>query len=160
MLDSGGIVKGMFGDILASVLSEHESFAVDAAGDVRFGGAGLVTRPVRIASPFDELVLHTFDLVRGAVATSGIGKRSWLDADGHPAHHLLDPSTGRPAFTGVVQATALAPSGVEAEWRSKAALLSGAARARGRLPHGGLVVYDDGTFEVIGPRLSAEEAVA
>jgi FAD:protein FMN transferase len=160
MLDSGGIVKGMFGDILASVLSEHEGFAVDAAGDVRFGGAGLVTRPVRIASPFDESVLHVFDLVSGAVATSGIGKRSWLDADGHPAHHLLDPSTGRPAFTGVVQVTALASSGVEAEWRSKAALLSGAARARGRLPHGGLVVYDDETFEVIGPRSLTEDAVA
>ena len=160
MLDSGGIVKGMFGDILASVLSKHESFAVDASGDVRFGGTGLVTRPVRIASPFDQSVLHVFELRSGAVATSGIGKRSWLDSDGHPAHHLLDPSTGRPAFTGVVQATALAPSGVEAEWRSKAALLSGAARARGRLPYGGLIAYDDETFEVIGTHSPGEDAVA
>jgi thiamine biosynthesis lipoprotein len=150
-LDSGGIVKGMFGDILAAVLGKHESFAVDAAGDVRFGGSGSLLRPIRVASPFDESVLHVFELVRGAVATSGIGKRSWLDADGGPAHHLLDPATGRPAFTGVVQVTALAPTGVQAEALSKAALLSGPDRARARLTYGGVVVYEDETFEVIDP---------
>ena len=45
--------------------------------------------------------------------------------------------------------TALAPSAVEAESLSKAALLSGPAAARGWLAHGGVVVYDDGTFEVV-----------
>ena len=159
-LDSGGIVKGMFGDILAAVLSKHESFAVDAAGDVRFGGAGSLLRPIRVASPFDESVLHVFKLQAGAVATSGIDKRSWLDAEGHPAHHLLDPATGRPAFTGVVQVTALAPSGVQAEALSKAALLSGPDRAGARLPHGGVVVYDDETFDVIDPPGLAREAVS
>jgi thiamine biosynthesis lipoprotein len=158
-LDSGGIVKGMFGDILAAVLGKHESFAVDAAGDVRFGGSGSLLRPIRVASPFDESVLHVFALVRGAVATSGIGKRSWLDADGRPAHHLLDPATGRPAFTGVVQVTALAPTGVQAEALSKAALLSGPDRATGQLSYGGLVVYEDETFEVIDPDGLAGEAV-
>jgi FAD:protein FMN transferase len=150
-LDSGGIVKGMFGDILAAVVGKHESFAVDAAGDVRFGGSGSLLRPIRVASPFDESVLHVFALVRGAVATSGIGKRSWLDADGRPAHHLLDPATGRPAFTGVVQVTAFAPTGVQAEALSKAALLSGLDRAAGQLNYGGVVVYEDETFEVIDP---------
>ena len=55
---------------------------------------------------------------------AGSAARSWLDARGRPAHHLLDPATGRPAFTGVVQATALAPTALEAEWRAKAAVLS------------------------------------
>ncbi len=159
-LDSGGIVKGMFGDILAAVLSQHESFAIDAAGDVRFGGSGSLLRPIRVASPFDESVLHVFELRQGAVATSGIGKRSWLDNDGRPAHHLLDPATGRPAFTGVVQVTALAPTGVGAEALSKAALLSGADRARGQLDYGGLVVYDDATFDVIEPYSLAPEAIS
>jgi FAD:protein FMN transferase len=158
-LDSGGIVKGMFGDILASVLSKHESFAVDAAGDVRFGGSGSLLRPIQVASPFDDSVLHVFELVRGAVATSGIGKRSWL-AEGHPGHHLLDPATGRPAFTGIVQVTALAPSGVEAESLSKAALLSGPDRARAQLTHGGVVVYDDETFDVIEPPSSTNKAIS
>jgi thiamine biosynthesis lipoprotein len=80
---------------------------------------------VRVASPFDPTtILHTFRVRDGGVATSGIGRRSWLDANGAPAHHLLDPATGRPAFTGVVQATALAPSAFEAEWARE----GGAAR--------------------------------
>jgi thiamine biosynthesis lipoprotein len=158
-LDSGGIAKGMFGDILAAVLGQHASFAVDAAGDVRFGGTGSLLRPIRVASPFDASVLHEFGLERGAVATSGIDKRSWLDADGRPGHHLLDPATGRPAFTGVVQVTALAPTGVEAETLSKAALLSGPDRAHAQLTHGGLVVYEDDTFDVIEPRSLALEAI-
>jgi thiamine biosynthesis lipoprotein len=149
LLDSGGLVKGMFGDVLATVLGGHASFAVDAAGDVRFGGVEGLLRPIEVASPFDESMLHVFELVHGAVATSGIGKRSWLDQDGRPAHHLLDPATGSPAFTGVVQVTALAPSALEAEARSKAALLSGPAGARAWLSHGGVVVHDDGTFDVI-----------
>jgi FAD:protein FMN transferase len=159
-LDSGGIAKGLFGDILAALLRGRESFAVDCAGDVRFGGAGSLLRPVRVASPFDESVLHVFELVRGAVATSGIGKRSWLDRNGRPAHHLLDPATGRPAYTGIAQVTALAPTGVQAEALSKAALLSGPEGARDRLTHGGVVVYDDETFHVIEPRARAQEAIS
>ena len=74
--------------------------------------------------------LHTFELRAGAVATSGIGRRALARRRRRPAHHLLDPATGRPAFTGVVQATALAPTAAEAEMRSKAALLSGPAARR------------------------------
>jgi thiamine biosynthesis lipoprotein len=150
-LDSGGIAKGLFGDVLAVTLGTHRSFAVAAAGDVRFGGTARWRRPVQVASPFDRSILHTFELVEGAAATSGISKRSWIGRDGHPAHHLLDPSTGKPAFTGVVQATALAPTGVEAEALSKAALLSGEDEASGWLRHGGLIVYDDRSFEVTDP---------
>jgi thiamine biosynthesis lipoprotein len=160
-VDSGGIFKGLCGDMLAGVLGRHVSFAVDAAGDVRFGGAAGWRRPVRVTSPFDGSPVHVFELVRGAAATSGIGRRSWLGADGRPAHHLLDPATGCPAFTGVVQVTALAPTGVEAEMRSKAALLSGPSGAPGWLVDGGVVVLDDGTLQVIEPtpELVGESAV-
>ena len=147
--DSGGIAKGLFGDILAAVLDGHQSFAIDCAGDLRLGGNGGLTRPVQVASPFEESNLHVFGLRDGAVATSGVSNRSWLDSEGHPAHHLLDPASGRPAYTGIVQTTAIAPSGVEAEWRAKAALLAGPVQVRDWLRHGGLVVYDDRTYEVI-----------
>jgi thiamine biosynthesis lipoprotein len=147
-LDSGGIVKGMFGDVLASVLGGHESFAIDAAGDVRFGGSAGLPRPIQVASPFDQSVLHVFEGIRGAAATSGIGKRSWHDDGGQPAHHLLDPATGRPAFTGIAQATALAGTTAKAEALSKAALLSGPDHAQDWLTQGGLVVYDDGSLRV------------
>ena len=104
---------------------------------------------MHVASPFDDSTLHTFAVPRGAMATSGIGRRSWIDADGLPAHHLLDPATGRPAFTGIVQATALAPTATEAESLSKAALLSGPARAGQILVHGGAIVLEDGNFVVL-----------
>jgi thiamine biosynthesis lipoprotein len=145
-LDSGGLAKGLFADLLAEDMAGYESLAIDCAGDLRVRGA---PRAVRVASPFGGDVLHTFELADGAVATSGIGARSWLAADGSPAHHLLDPRTGRPAFTGVVQATALAPTALEAEIRAKAAVLSGPAHARGWLPHGGVVVLDEGDFDVV-----------
>ena len=150
-LDSGGIAKGLFGDVLAVALGTHRSFAVAAAGDLRFGGTAQSLRPVQVASPFDDSLLHTFELVSGAAATSGISKRSWIGSDGAAAHHLLDPATGRPAFTGVVQVTALAPTGVEAEALSKAALLSGTERATRWLRHGGVVVYDDSSTDVVAP---------
>jgi thiamine biosynthesis lipoprotein len=150
-LDPGGIAKGVFADELASMLSGFDAFAVDCAGDVRLGGAAGTMRPVRVESPFDQRILHTWELSGGGVATSGIGRRSWLGSDGLPAHHLLDPSTGRPAFTGVVQATALAPTAAEAEALAKAALLSGPDRAADWLCRGGLIVFDDGSYEVLEP---------
>jgi thiamine biosynthesis lipoprotein len=147
-LDSGGLAKGLFADLLAEDMAGYESLAIDCAGDLRVSGAA---RAVHVASPFGGEALHTFEVADGAVATSGIGVRSWLDADGSPAHHLLDARTGRPAFTGVVQATALAPTALEAEIRAKAAVLSGPVHARAWLPHGGVVVRDDGGYDVVTP---------
>jgi FAD:protein FMN transferase len=150
-LDSGGVAKGLFADVLASVLGGHFGFAVDAAGDLRFGGRGEPSRRMRVASPFDCSILHVFEAQHGAAATSGISRRSWLERDGRPAHHLLDPASGRPAFTGIVQATALAPTAVDAEALAKAALLSGPGRACEWLTHGGLLVHEDGSVDLLDP---------
>ena len=109
-LDLGGIAKGVFADELAALLVGHDAFVVDCGGDMCLGGMARQDRDVHVASPFDESMLHTFEIARGAVATSGIGRRGWWRADGRPAHHLLDPRTGEPAFTGVVQATGVAPT--------------------------------------------------
>jgi thiamine biosynthesis lipoprotein len=85
------------------------------------------------------------------VATSSIVRRAWRTAAGH-AHHLLDPATGRPAWTGLLAATALAPTTLEAETLSKVALLAGPRGARRALAgHGGIVVHADGEVERIGP---------
>ena len=148
-LDPGGIAKGVFADELGASLSSHDAFVVECAGDLRLGGRAGTVRSVHVASPFSSDIVHTFELSSGGVATSGIGKRSWLRADGSPAHHLLDPGTGEPAFTGVVQVTALARSATEAEARSKAALLSGPDGAARWLTDGGVVVLEDGTVDVV-----------
>ncbi len=153
-VDPGGIAKGVFADELAAILARHDAFVVDCGGDLRLGGCYAPDREVHVASPFEDAVLHTFKLRSGGVATSGIGKRSWFDADGHISHHLLDPGTGRPAFTGIVQVTALAPTATEAEMLSKAALLRGPRHAGEVLVHGGVFVLDDGDHVVLDPGYS------
>lgn len=151
VFDPGGIAKGVFADQLAATLAGFDAFAIDCAGDIRLGGRARLARPAQVTSPFDGRTLRTFALADGGIATSGITKRSWIDADGHPAHHLLDPRTGRPAFTGIVQATALAPTAAQAEVLTKAALLSGPGRATEWLRYGGVFVRDDGSYEVLEP---------
>ena len=150
-LDSGGIAKGLFADLASDLLGGAGSYAIDCCGDVRIGGRDGHARAVQVDDPFGRgEPLHEFAIVNGGVATSGIGKRSWVGPDGRAAHHLLDPSAGRPAYTGLVQVTALAPTAADAEVRAKAALLSGPERARDWLPHGGLLVFDDASHAVVG----------
>jgi thiamine biosynthesis lipoprotein len=150
-IDSGGIAKGLLADIVGAGLRHHSAYAVDCCGDIRIGGVGGRPRAVLVEDPAGGEPLHSLPIRDGAVATSGIAKRSWTDADGGPAHHLLDPSTGEPAFTGVVQATARAPSAFLAEIYSKQALLSGPDRGPECLRFGGVLVLDDGSVEVVGP---------
>ena len=148
-IDSGGIGKGLLADLVASSLRPERSFAVDCCGDIRVGGSSRRARRVLVDDPFGGAPIHELALREGAVATSGIGRRCWLDAEGRAAHHILDPGTGEPAFTGIVQATAVAPTALLAEVQAKAALLAGPAGAAGWLPHGGVLVADDGGVEVV-----------
>ena len=150
-LDGGGIVKGLSADVVGEELSGHAGFVVDCEGDIRVGGTGGVERVLPVASPFDGEVLDELAVSEGALATSDISKRSWFGHGMRPGHHLLDPATGQPAYTGVVQVTARAPTALEGEALAKAAVLSGPNGAPGWLRHGGLIVLDDGSHTVISP---------
>ncbi len=159
-LDSGGTGKGLAADVAAEELEGLDCFAVNCVGDIRFGGRSGVEREIRVDSPVPgDGPVATLRLVSAAVATSGISRRSWIDPDGRVAHHLIDPATGRPAWTGVVQATAVAPTGVEAEVRAKAALLSGPDAAAGWLIHGGVIVLDDNRVIPVPGDAATVEAV-
>ena len=141
-LDLGGSAKGLAADWAASQLRGR--YVVDCGGDVRVGG----THDIALRG-----TAHTLRVTDGAVATSGIDRRVWRRADGSYAHHLLDPSTGEPAWTGVVSATAVASTAMEAEALAKAALLAGPLGARRFLAAGGgIVVRDDGRSEAVGAR--------
>jgi thiamine biosynthesis lipoprotein len=132
-LDSGGLAKGLAADLIADRMRDLPSFAVECLGDVRVGG---VERTLKVAGPWNgDDVIAELPLRDGAAATSGVTRRGW---------HLIDPGTGRPARTGVVQATALAPTALEAEVRAKAALLAGPETGREHLRHGGVMVLADG----------------
>jgi thiamine biosynthesis lipoprotein len=150
-LDSGGLGKGLAADLGAEALADTDMFAVSCVGDLRFGGRALIEREVLVDSPLPgQTPIAKLVLTEGAVATSGVTRRSWIDPDGQPAHHLIDPLSGKPAHTGVLQATAVAPTGVEAEVRAKAALLSGPDRAGEWLVHGGVVSLEDGRTVTFG----------
>jgi thiamine biosynthesis lipoprotein len=154
--DPGGIGKGLAADAVAYQLRGYERYAVDCAGDLRVGGPLAAEHPFRIEidHPLTGDVAHVLTVAEGGVATSALSSRVWRDSSGGYAHHLIDPSTGRPAWTGLVSATALAASTLEAETLAKTALLAGADGARECLADaGGVLVHDDGEVEPAGLRL-------
>lgn len=150
-LDPGGIAKGLLADLVGERLAGFDSFAVDCCGDLRVGGIAGRVRAIHVADPYGGPPLQELRIADGAVATSGITRRAWTDGDGLPAHQILDPATGRPAFTGIVQATAVAPTGLFAETLAKSALLAGPEQAESQLPFGGVIVEDGGAVRVIEP---------
>jgi thiamine biosynthesis lipoprotein len=150
-LDSGGLGKGLAADLMAAPLAACATWAIDCGGDLRLGGREPHERAIDIADPGGGPPVHRLRLARGAVATSGVTRRAWAGG-----HHLIDPRTGRPADTGVVQATAVARNGLAAEVRAKTALLAGPEAAAGVLADGGVYVTADGIVHVVaGDRVSA-----
>ena len=152
-IDTGGTGKGLAADAVAHRLRAYSRYVVDCGGDIAVGGVGAQLEPIAIAveHPLSGECIHTLSLGSGGVATSGLNVRIWRRANGRFAHHLLNPATGEPVWSGLIGATALAPSALEAETLSKLALLSGPAGARSALAeHSGIVVHDDGDVELIG----------
>ena len=150
-LDLGGSAKGWASDVLGARLRRHGRFAVDCGGDLRLAARRGARWEVRVRHPLTGGVAYTLHVRAGGVATSGIDARLWRGPDGAFAHHLIDPATGRPAWTGLLAATALASTALEAEALAKAALLSGPAAGRRmlRARGGGVLVHDDGTVEAV-----------
>ena len=140
-LDLGGVAKGWAVDRAATdALGEGLPWAVvNAGGDLRISGAppseGTAVGIEDPDAPEEDLLRIV--LVEGALATSSIRRRAW----GAELHHLIDPTTGAPARTGVAQATVWAPTCAEAEVLAKDALLEGET-ALDRIP-GVLVTTDD-----------------
>ena len=160
-LDSGGIGKGWAADIAGRKLAGYTSFAVDCGGDLRVGGSRGAPRAVDVSNPLTDRRAHRFQISRGAVATSGLDRRIWKTTRGEYAHHIIDPATGRSAWTGLVQSTALARTALEAECLAKRALLLGPARGREVLArYGGLLIADDGTVEIVGAELPLDAPVS
>lgn len=154
MFDTGGTGKGLCADAVAYRLSGYTRYLVDCGGDIAVGGVGAQLEPyaIEVEHPLTGRSIGTIRVSCGGVATSGLNVRIWRDRRGRFAHHLLDPSTGAPAWTGLIGATALGSSALEAETLSKMALLLGPDGARTVLAEqGGVIVLDDGSFEAIGP---------
>jgi thiamine biosynthesis lipoprotein len=144
-LDSGGLAKGLAADLAAGLVPRGVRYAISVGGDLAVGGGvqPVLVEPVTPGADGPRLVVPG-----GGVATSGVHARLWRRDDGSYAHHLLDPSAGEPAWTGLVCVTAVAPSVLEAEVLAKHALLAGPAVARRLLRRaGGVLQHDDGRIE-------------
>ena len=124
------------GDIAVRVVDEH-GCAIGVA-DPRSAGSTLAT--LRLTRGNGPLALY-------GVATSGTSVHRWT-RHGSVTHHLIDPRTGRPARTDVIQATVIARSARVAEAFAKTAVIVGTAAAAERLDRpdvlGQILVTDTG----------------
>jgi thiamine biosynthesis lipoprotein len=157
-IDPGGIGKGLAADLVVDrMLADGASGAlVNVGGDLRVegdgpDGAGWV---VAVADPTHaDAEIRTIALDAGAVASTWRTKRAWTAPDGSVRHHLIDPTTGAPAASGLAGVTVITGRGWQAEVLAKAAFLAGPV-AGGELleDHGvaGLLVADDGTAREVG----------
>jgi thiamine biosynthesis lipoprotein len=114
-LDLGGIGKGYAVDRAGELLASAGPCLVNAGGDIAANGGSW---PIGV----DGAV--TVELTAGALATSGRDRRRWRRS-GRELHHLIDPSTGAPAETNLVRATAVATDAAEAEVLAKWLFLAG-----------------------------------
>ncbi len=144
-LDLGGIAKGRTSDLAAEEAAGSLGWAlVSAGGDLRVAGhAPPIPVAVEDPAPAGGELLR-LRLEDGGLATSSVLRRRW----GPGLHHVIDPRTGRPADTGVVQATVWAPTCEEAEVAAKRALLVGRSVLE---ETSGVLVLDTGSVLVSFP---------
>lgn len=131
--DLGGVAKGWLADRGLELLSAWPSAVVDADGDLAVRSAPGQLWAVAVDDPRTEgaalAVLHLSAPrdgwpVRWGVATSGTSVHRWRHGESW-RHHLIDPRTGDPAVTDVVQASVVCGSALRAEALAKAAVIAG-----------------------------------
>jgi thiamine biosynthesis lipoprotein len=131
-VDLGGIAKGWIAEEAAHRLAEFcTACTVSAGGDMFLVGLPMGEGAWRLTLEDPANAERDLAWLRsgpGAVATSSVAKRKWLQ-DGRWRHHLIDPRTGEPADTGWFSVTVLAPHAAEAEAFAKALLIAGPAGA-------------------------------
>ena len=131
-LDPGAIGKGLAGDIVTAEIAASGAHAVlvSIGGDVVTHGTPPDTGEWRISLRDDrtdaraEIDVVTLSGEARAVATSSTLRRRWSGR-----HHVLDPRSGSPVASDVVQATVVADCGWRAEAGATVALVRGSSSA-------------------------------
>ncbi len=125
MIDLGGIAKGAAADAAMAELMRHHGALVDLGGDIRTNGSPDDAHLWLVAmEDGDGATRDTVGLSSGAIATSSVRKRRWMN-NGMAVHHILDPRTGRPASSDAQQCSAIAETAEEAEIVAKVGLILG-----------------------------------
>ncbi|MDF1704864.1 MAG: FAD:protein FMN transferase [Aeromicrobium sp.] len=126
VLDLGATAKAWTADVAAHTIAalHGTGVLVEIGGDLAV--AGRADRPWQVhVSEIADGDGEQIGLTHGGLATSSTAARAWRTAAGD-AHHIVDPRTGRPAAGPWRSATVWAPSAVDANTASTAALILGA----------------------------------
>ena len=115
-LDLGGIAKGFLADQLIDELGDNA--VCNLGGDLRLRGGGPEGDGWHIGLCDRSAVA----LTDGGVATSGVTRRRW----GQGMHHLIDPRTGLPARTDLLEVSVVTDCALRGEVYAKCAVLLGA----------------------------------
>ncbi|WP_276355275.1 FAD:protein FMN transferase [Cohnella caldifontis] len=137
-IDLGGIVKGWTVDRLTGWMTSKGITAglINAGGDLRvWGDADTPEWEIEIDdSRQPGETISAVSLRNGAVATSSVLGRRWMTKQG-PRHHLIDPRTGKPAETDVLQCTVAGRWAAECEIAAKTVCLLGSQEGLRWLAH-------------------------
>lgn len=133
-LDLSGIAKGFAVDLVAAELRRLgvASALVEIGGELHGTGVKPDLSPWWVAlenPPGAEGLPETLLALHGlSVATSGDYRR-WREVGGRRIAHTLDPTTGAPAETGIVSASVVHASCMEADAWATALMVLGPAEA-------------------------------
>jgi len=165
-LDLDGVGKGWIADRALRLLDRYPGAVVDADGDVAVRVAPGDRWEIGVADPRGADDLLAVIVLADEPGAPGRGRRTWGVATsgtsvhrfGPDAHHLIDPRTGRPAATDVVQATVLASGAAVAEAFAKSAVILGSVGGLDFLDRAGvagaILLLEDGRALAL-PRTSA-----
>ncbi len=151
-IDLGALAKGYVVDRLASLLTAAgvKEALIDAGGDIYALGRHPEGRGWRIGveHPRQEgEILAVLELADRAVATSG-DYRNYFISHRLRYSHIIDPRSGEPARTGVVESTVLAPDCLTADALATALFVLGPERGLETLESEekceGLLIIKDG----------------
>jgi thiamine biosynthesis lipoprotein len=164
--DLDGVAKGWIADRALRLLDCYAGAVIDADGDVAVRVAPGDRWEIGVADPRGDDDLLAVIVLADEPGAPGRGRRTWGVATsgtsvhrfGPEAHHLIDPRTGRPALTDVVQATVLASGAAAAEAFAKSAVILGSAAGLDFLDRAGvagaILLLEDGRVLAL-PRTSA-----
>lgn len=133
-IDLGGIAKGYAADRVSEILRDNnlKKALVDLGGNiVALGRKSFFEKwKIGIQTPFADRGEY-FEIAEAenvSVVTSGSYER-YFEKDGKIYHHILNPSTGYPAQSGVKSVTVICKNSADADALSTALYVTGAQRA-------------------------------
>ena len=131
-IDLGSVAKGYAGQLVAQMLREHgvQSALLNLGGNVQTVGAKPDGSPwqIGIKDPQGEDAMMVLSVEDQAVVTSG-GYERYFEQDGQTYWHIMDPSTGHPADSGLISVTIVGDEGVVCDGLSTALFVMGLEKA-------------------------------